>query len=90
MPDSYSSDRAQADRSLLEQITFVYGNLRYLSGCRKLGMQPSDASRLFDKLSKGFKTAEWERGIVDVMYEVVISAKFRFPKIGRHHDRRTR
>jgi hypothetical protein len=90
MPDSYSSDRSQADRSLLEQIKIVHENLKYLIGSKGKGRQTDDARRLYEKLTKGHVAEEWERGNIEEMYEIVISAKYRLPKAERHHDRRTK
>jgi hypothetical protein len=90
MPDVYSSDRAQADRSLLEQIKIVHSNIKYLAGNKKSGRTPDDARRLYEKLTKGFTAEEWERGSIEDMYEIVISGMYRLPKADRHRDRRNK
>jgi hypothetical protein len=90
MSDVYSSDRAQADRSLLEQIKVIHDNIKYLAGNKRSGQKQDDARRLYEKLTKGFKAEDWERSNIEEMYEIVISAKYRLQRADRHHDRRTK
>lgn len=85
--DTYSSDAAQAQRSVREQFTIIVSNFALLEKVDPKGTHEKFLDSITDDVERSIPLQDWQMARVDEIYEKVMKAAG-LPSVPRHMDRR--